>query len=55
MGTDADVNVALVCAMLSRKYLAASVVGFADYFKNDLGLKYKKRLDPIRALTYKGF
>jgi hypothetical protein len=55
VGTDPDVNYCLICVMLARKYLAATVVDVVENFKTELANKFQKELEVIKPLVVKGF
>ena len=55
IGSDSEVNYSVVCIMLARRYLAATVVEVVDFFSLELGNKFKKELDLIRPLQNAGF
>jgi hypothetical protein len=55
VGTNADVNYCLICVMLARKYLAATVIGIVDRFKSELGEKFHDEILLVRPLITKGF
>ncbi len=54
-GSEADIRYCLICVMLSRKYLAATLIDITDKFKKELGDKFKAELEKIRPLVNKGF
>ena len=54
-GIDRDIIYCLHCLMLSRRFLAASVVGIVDYFPNELAKKFFEKLEIIRQLQFEGF
>lgn len=53
--TEPDVGYCLICLMLARKYLAATVVDVVENFKNELANKFQKELEDIKPLVIKGF
>lgn len=55
IGNEADISYCIHSLMVSRRFLAASVVGVVDYFPNSLGLKFSKELETIRPLQFVGF
>ena len=56
IGSDVDVSYCIACLMLGRKYLAASTVGFADFFEEKYhSNKYQRMIDEARPLVNEGF
>jgi hypothetical protein len=55
IGSDAEVNYSIVCLMIARKYLAASTVGIADHFHDDIGKKFASKIEKIRPLILAGY
>jgi hypothetical protein len=55
IGSDADVSYCKICLMLSRRYLAASTVGIADYFSDALAKRFEGSISGIRPLIAEGF
>jgi hypothetical protein len=55
IGSEPDISYCLICLMLARRYLAATVTGIVDLFPNELGIKFKKELESIRPLENEGF
>lgn len=55
LGTEPDINYCLICVMLARKYLAATVVDVVEKFKNELADRFQKELDEVKLLVKKGF
>jgi hypothetical protein len=55
LGTEPDINYCLICVMLARKYIAATVVDVVEKFKNELADRFKKELEEIKPLVKKGF
>jgi hypothetical protein len=48
IGSDRDVNIATLSIYTARKYLAASTVGIADFFKKELAERFTNEIDSIR-------
>ncbi len=55
LGSEPDVNLCLVCVMLARKYLAATVIGITNHFEKELAIPFRKELELILPLVTKGF
>ena len=55
LGTDPDKNNCLICVMLARKYLAATVVEVVEKFKIELADRFPKELKDVKPLVKKGF
>lgn len=55
IGSEIDIIYCLQCLMLSRRFLAASVVEIVDFFPNDLAKIFSKKLEIIRPLQFLGF
>jgi hypothetical protein len=53
--SDADVEYCRICLMLARRYLAASTLGIADHFPNELARWFEEQLEAIRPLVKEGF
>jgi hypothetical protein len=51
IGSDRDVNFAIICLCTARKYLAASTVGIADFFKRELADRFANDIDSIRQFV----
>lgn len=51
IGSDADINLSLLCLIIARKYLAASTIGMADFFHEKFSEKqYTSSISSIRGL-----
>lgn len=50
LGSDADVNICLLCIVLARRFLAASTVDIADLFPNQLASRFVEKINGIRPL-----
>lgn len=48
IGSDKDVSIAIFSLNSARKYLAASTVDLADFFKEELAVKFASDIDSIR-------
>lgn len=55
IGSEPDVNYSLICLMIARRYLAASTIGIADLFPDNLAKRFSKELELIRPLENIGF
>jgi hypothetical protein len=55
LGSEPDINYCLICLMLARRYLAASTIGIADHFPDELANRFSKELESIRSLANAGF
>lgn len=55
VGSDTEINYSLICLMMARKYLAASTVGIADHFRNEIGVEFTDQIERIRPLILAGF
>ncbi|MFA6978021.1 MAG: hypothetical protein WC209_01760 [Ignavibacteriaceae bacterium] len=48
IGNEIDINYCILALNIAQKYLAASTLGFTDFFYDQLGKKFKNALDEIR-------
>ncbi len=55
MDSEADLNYFLICIMLSRKYLAATLIEIRNKFNDTLGKQFKNDFDNIEKFITKGF
>jgi hypothetical protein len=55
IGSEPDINYSLISLMIARRYLAATTIGIADLFPDNLAKRFSKELERIRPLENKGF
>jgi hypothetical protein len=55
MASESDLNYFLYCIILSRKYLAATLIEIRNKFKDTLGKRFKEDFDFIEQFIKKGF
>jgi len=55
LGSEADLNYFLICTMLSRKYLSATLIEIRNKFNDTLGKRFKHDFEFIEPFITKGF
>lgn len=55
IGSSRDISYCLICLMIARRYFAATTIGIADYFYDELAMRFAKELDSIRPFVNKKF
>lgn len=51
IGSDTDINYCILSLIIARRYLAASTIEIADFFIDDIGSKFKVKIDTIRPFV----
>lgn len=55
IGSDAEINYSIICLMIARKYLAASTIGIAEHFHDEIGMNFANQIEKIKPLMLAGF
>ncbi|MCF8262048.1 MAG: hypothetical protein K9J12_14825 [Melioribacteraceae bacterium] len=51
IGSKHDITYCILSLVIARRYLAASTIGFSDFFYSYIGKKFEKDLNTIRSFT----
>jgi hypothetical protein len=55
INSEADLNYFLMCTMLSRKYLSATLIEIRNKFNETLGRRFKQEFEFVEPYITKGF